>query len=262
MTMNPLVVSEENLSLAWAKAFLASMEPGAQQHHPAMVSINHLEGVESPPEEILIRELLDAELKKHKLKSCATVAGTIFPTSMWNSTIEKNAEHLFARYEKAWPGIAKCPANKKGVYFRRLTSYAPKDRVAEPVNQLQFVIDTYLSGNHRNSALQASVFDPTRDHTNNHIRGFPCMQQVSFTALDKYRMAITGFYGMQYQFEKAYGNYLGLYWLGKFMAKQLGLELSQVVCMATVLSRGDENKSSLQALEDALKPIVGKYEKT
>ncbi len=39
---------------------------------------------------------------------------------------------------------------------------------------------------------------------------------------------------MQYLFERAYGNYLGLKRLGDFMAHEMSLTLERVVCIAAV----------------------------
>jgi hypothetical protein len=253
--ITPSVVTETNFSIAWARTFLALMEPSGNIRHPAIVVINGLEN-DVLPENQAIRALLDEELSKHGKNSCSTVASTIFPYSMWNPRAQDDAESLFHRYERAWPGIKKCQANRNGVYFRRLTAFLPKDHEGMPVNQLQFIVDTFRGGNHRKSALQASILDPTRDHTNHRMKGFPCMQQVSFTPLENDMLSITGFYATQYQFEKAYGNYLGLYWLGRFMAKQLGLKLSQVVCLASVLERGEPKKRELQSLANGLESMI------
>lgn len=252
--MTMLSITDTNLSYAWAKAFLALMAPGGSQRHPAVIIIEHLEDI-SNVEDSTIRLRLDKELKKHKSNLSSTVAGTLFPSSMWNSALKDDAGALYARYEKVWPGIAKCPANRKGVYFRRLTSYASENHLEKPVNQLKFIVETYRGGNHRKSALQASILDPTRDHTNNRQKGFPCLQQVSFTPLDKTRLSVTGFYATQYQFEKAYENYLGLYWLGRFIAKQLELQLAQVVCIASVLNLGGATKTDLKILENDIRPL-------
>jgi hypothetical protein len=253
--ITPLSITESNLSVAWAKTFLALMEPGKSERHPATITINNLhEG--AALEVDTIRQRLDKELVAHDESRCGTVAGTLFPRSMWNSHIESDAQKLFERYERAWPKIAKCAANNRGVYFRRLTSYAPSNYTGKPINQLEFIQETFAGGNHRKSALQASILDPTRDHTNNRQKGFPCLQQVAFTPLGKSQLSITGFYATQYHFEKAYGNYMGLYWLGQFMAHQLKLRLTTVVCMAATLKLGGSAKSSLECLENDMKAIV------
>jgi hypothetical protein len=253
--MTELSVSDTNISLAWAKAFLSLMNRGQDVRHPAIVTIRGFNAGDQI-EDDAIRLRLDEELQKHGKSRSKTVAGTIFPLSMWNPALPNDAAALFERYEKAWPGIKKCPQNRLGVYFRRLTAYQPKDGSDAPVNQLDFIVKNYLSSNHRKSAMQAAIFDPTRDHTRNLQKGFPCMQQVAFTPLSNNELSITGYYATQYQFEKAYGNYLGLYNLGRFMAKQLGMELTQVVCMASVLKRGALPKASLEGLAADLADLL------
>jgi thymidylate synthase len=142
-----------------------------------------------------------------------------------------------------------------------MTAYLPEDMPAEskPVNQLKHVIETFRNGNHRHSALQASIFDPTRDHTHNRQRGFPCLQQVAFEASDG-ELTVTGFYALQHHVPKAYGNYLGLCWLGRFMADRMDLRLSQVTCIASSLKLGDGyTKSGLAPLKESLDATLEQY---
>lgn len=256
--IQPLIIPpESNLSVAWAKAFIELMKPGQEVRHPAIITIQGFD-ITGEIENAKIRERLNQELKKHNKNSCETVAGTIFPASMWNPLLPNDAEVLFERYNRAWPGIKLCQTNRKGVYFRRLTSYQSKVEGNAPVNQLQFIIDTYKQGNHRKSAMQAAIFDPSRDHSNSRILGFPCLQQVTFTPIGDDQLSIAGFYAKQLHFEKAYGNYLGLYQLGQFMAKQLGLKLTQVICIASCLERSEFNKGELKILENDLQKILNK----
>jgi hypothetical protein len=39
---------------------------------------------------------------------------------------------------------------------------------------------------------------------------------------------------MQYMFRRAYGNYLGLVRLGRFMAHEMGFHCDRVICVASV----------------------------
>lgn len=252
--MRPLCLSSQSLSYAWARAFLALHSKPGDSRGPSVVTISDLDAPSVQLEDHAIRNMLDDELTKRELNRCGTVSGTIFPTSLWNPDAPDSARLLFERYERVWPAIKKCPANRNGVYFRRLTSYTPNG--GKPVNQLEYIIETYKGGNHRRSALQAAILDPTRDHTNNRVKGFPCLQQLAFTPLRNSRLSITGFYATQYQFEKSYGNYLGLYWLGRFMADQLDLRLAQVVCVASVLTLGDRSKEELKPLAASIRELL------
>lgn len=63
-------------------------------------------------------------------------------------------------------------------------------------------------------------------------------------------MTITGIYATQVLIEKAYGNYLGLYRLGQFMAQSMGLKLMRVVCTASLVKLSDNlKKADLHDLE-------------
>lgn len=241
MVEPPHYLVENNLSWAWARAFLAAMEqPGVGKISPLCVTVRGLnEGrlVEEPA----IRQALDKALAAKSEFSCHTVANTIFPSSRWKP--ELGREWLFERYAKMLPTIKRADKrrNRNGIYFERMIAFGSDPGESNSgVNQLEHIISTYTErGNHRRSALQASIFDPAKDHTHQRQRGFPCLQQISFIPLEDGKLAVTGFYATQYLFEKAYGNYLGLYNLGCFMAYELGLQLAQLNCIASVAKRGD-----------------------
>jgi hypothetical protein len=55
-------------------------------------------------------------------------------------------------------------------------------------------------------------------------------------------MKVVALYANQLLIEKAYGNYLGLYRLGKFMAGEMGLTLKRVTCIATNLKRSENRR--------------------
>jgi len=254
------VAKNANLSLAWAEVFFRLMEPGVNEMAPAVITLSDFDEKSLPVEVPGVQ----AAINKVNDQLCRTVASTIFPNSLWLPESQDDARRLYGRYEKVWPVIARCRANGKGVYFRRLTAYAPEGhpKGKAPVNQLEHIVDTHKGGNHRHSALQASIFDPTRDHTNSRQRGFPCLQQVAFGVSDG-ALEVTGFYALQHHVPKAYGNYLGLCWLGRFMAKQMGLRLAQVTCIASSLklpSGEGYSKTGLTPLKNTLAKLIENYE--
>jgi thymidylate synthase len=230
------------------------MEPGVDEISPLCVAVRGLdEG--RPVEDRSIRDALDRTLAAHDKLSVHTVASTIFPRSRWKP--ELGRERLFERYAKMLPIIKKADSkrNRNGTYFERMTAFGP-----EKINQLEHIIDTYAGGNRRRSALQAVIFDPAKDHTDQPQRGFPCLQYVSFAPFDQTKLRVTGVYATQYLFEKAYGNYLGLYYLGHFMAHELGLELAQINCIASVAKRGTPSKKDLRTLATELEGFLSESE--
>jgi thymidylate synthase len=102
-------------------------------------------------------------------------------------------------------------------------------------------------GSHRPrlSALQVSCFDPPKDHTGQPVRGFPCLQQVSFAYDNSGGLAVSAYYPSQYIFDRGYGNYLGLCHLGQFMASEMGLQLVRLNCYVNSPLRGDTPKRAL-----------------
>jgi hypothetical protein len=241
---SPLVIEENNLSVAWGKAFIEVVRAG--EIAPLVVVIKDLNNAE-PPEVPTIREALDRTLEAEgKGLSCHTVANTIFP-SLWNP--EADRQELYQRYLRILPRLRRHRGNRYGLYFERLISFGHDGDLQGGVNQLEHIIQTWNIGNHRRTALQAAVFDPHRDHTNQRQRGFPCLQQVAFAGHGNDGLAVTGFYATQYMFERAYGNYLGLCRLGRFMAHEMGLTLAQVACIATPAVR-DRSKAALNGLAE------------
>jgi thymidylate synthase len=249
MTSKPLFIQDTDLSCAWAKAFLEAMKPGRGEILPLVVTITSFaEG--RPAENAAIRCVLDETLAKMGEFSCETVASTIFPQSLWNPG--ESRVHLFERYRHILPHLRKMEThNRYGLYFERLIAFGP-----QKINQLNHIINMYHSGNHRRSSLQASIFDPAVDHTNQRQRGFPCMQHVAFAPFGDGELAITGFYAIQHLFERAYGNYLGLCNLGRFVAHELGLRLTQMTCVAGVAKIGNVNKGDLRDLLRKLEDIM------
>ncbi len=254
MMNSPLVVVENNLSVAWGKAFLRVLD--AEEVAPLVVVIKGLDN-EEPPELPAIRQALDAALRADgNGLSCHKVANTIFPVSLWNS--QKNGRDLYQRYLGIFPRIRKRRANQYGTYFQRFIAFGCDRHMQGGVNQLDHIINTWNCGNHRRTALQAAVFDPSKDHTHTPRRGFPCLQQVAFARIGDDGLAVTGFYATQYMFERAYGNYLGLCRLGRFMAHEMGLRLSQVVCIATPAKR-DRSKRALQGLAEQVQTALADF---
>jgi hypothetical protein len=243
--MNPKpfhLIEATSISEGWREAFFRVRNAKRAEMVPLLVSINFL--ADAPIENVEIRNSLDADLAKKKLPSCSTVAGTIFPYSMWNASRPRDT--LFERYADALPIIKRYPQNRNGVYFERMTEFG-----TEGINQLKFMLESHEKGNHRRSAMQIGIVDPSKDMTNQRVRGFPCLQQVSFAPYGDNDLAVHGFYGSQYIYQKAYGNYLGLRHLGTFVAHELGRRLTQLHCFTGIAQLG-VSKASVSSLASNL----------
>ena len=244
----PFYVEDTNLSRAWGQAFLEMTRSGVDEITPLVVIVTGF--IDGQPVEIpSIRRALDDTLESKGKFSCQTVASTIFPRSQWNPNL--NREILFRRYLRTSPLIRKRDRhNSYGTYFERLIDFGPQHK-----NQLNHIIETRLiHGNNRRSAMQASIFDPNNDHTDQRQRGFPCMQHVTFAPQGDKGLVVTGFYATQYMFERAYRNYLGLCDLGHFMAHELGRQLTQLTCFTGIALREKSiDQKSIEGLRDHIK---------
>jgi hypothetical protein len=244
----PNCIVGTTISRVWALSVQSMLREGVKEITPFMASVTELNGrAIDTEEEPAIRAVVDQTLKSLGMPTCQTVANTIFPLSLWNPSKSRN--ELFERYRAIVPHLKKtCAANQHGLYFERLISYGEGE-----INQLDRIIDTYLQGTHRHSALQAAILDPMHDITAQRRRGFPCLQQLAFR-VDGRHLIITGFYAMQYFIDRAYGNFIGLCRLGRFMAHEMGIEFTQMNCIASVAQLGVD-KQNLSYVESQLSRI-------
>jgi thymidylate synthase len=237
-------IESDSISDVWSSAVVLATKTRGHEVMNLNATVTGLDRG-GPDENAEMRSLLDEMLSAAEMASVETVANTIFPNSLWNPRRPK--EELFARYMKAFPKIRRHPANRRGTYFERMINYPSGN--GEKFNQLKQVIETYLAGNHRRSALQASVIIPWKDLNNARQQGFPCMQQVAFVPTTAAgTLMVVGFYPHQYLFERAFGNYLGLIRLGRFVAHEMQLTLSAMTCVSTI--------ADLEVSARAIAPIL------
>lgn len=257
--MTEYYLEETNLSVAWARLFDIILNTSKHELSPFIVSIKTENHAISEYSEI--REKINLELKRHDKFSVETVASTIFPKSFWNDKLPR--ESLYKRYIKIFPKIKRIHQNYGGTYFQRLISFNSQYDKKESINQLEELIQGWHSGVKRRSFYQAAIFDPRKDQSRKPLQGFPCMRHVSFNIIDNSNgqgLEIMAIYATQTVFEKAYGNYLGLIELGKFMAKEMGLTFEGLKCISTrlILQNGNASIKTLKSLNDELTKVISR----
>lgn len=241
-------IESQNLSLAWGRAVQLVSRPGWKEVAPLIVSITGFDPKGHFGEDAGIRKELDALLQNRRSETVETVANTIFPIALWNPEVPRN--HLFDRFNRIAPRIHRASrANSRGTYFERMIANGTDGRE----NQLDFIIRTYRSrAGVRRSVLQVAIFDPKRDHTPAARLGFPCLQHVTF-APTKDGLSVNAFYAAQYMLKRAYGNYVGLCQLGRFVANELGIGLARVTCYAGI--------AELDLGKKEINPVLGAIDK-
>lgn len=234
------IIHSANVSEGWADILNLVMESPGAKAGPIILELEAQNG--APVETPVIRQLVDAELKKLGKFSVDTTSFLIFPWKLWNMLGQPDVVRLRDIYlKRIYPALKRRGPkhNSHGTYFQRMIQFTgfnetARGRTEKEVNQLHRILEVWEKaeekGRHpRHSALQATIFDPAKDHHGAAQCGFPCLQQVSFDYHDGC-LIVGAYYPTQYLFDRAYGNYLGLCHLGQFMARQMGLTFSGLTC--------------------------------
>ena len=251
-----MLVSDDNLSRAWARVLLDILDGAGTEVSPLVLSLTGFDDLGMVPEDPAVRQTLDGLLRKKRRLDIDSVAFTIFPQRLWQLS-RGDRIRLFSLYRETfprWQAMNK-RANSRGMYFERLIMYG-----CGPCNgnQLEWILTQYTSRNAvRRSLLQATTFDPSRDHVASAQLGFPCLQHVSFVPT-KPGLVVNAFYATQQIFDKAYGNYLGLAQLGVFMAHEMGTRLARLNVKVGVakLERINKRDPMLAPLVEAANALI------
>ena len=251
--MSEHFVEETGVSLAWGRALQIVARPGRKEMAPLTVAVTGADTEEVLSEHADIRGELEKVLATCDKQAVETVANTIFPDSLWNR--EEPRQMLYDRYKAILPRLRRASRkNVHGLYFERMIMNG-RDRAP---NQLEFALDSFGPGMRR-SVLQVGVFDPRKDHSAGRRRGFPCLQHLSFVPDEDGNLSVNAFYASQFMVERAYGNYLGICRLGRFVGHALGLPLTRVTCHVGLASL-DASKSALAGVLAEVEAAIGKVE--
>jgi hypothetical protein len=256
LTNQPIVIRDNNLARAWASIFLPVLRSGRTSGPPSLITLD-VDSAAGPNEDSFLRATLEAHLQKCGKVSIEDNAAMIFPYHPWVHLKKPSRDALYAFYRRMETRAnRRTTRNHYGTYFSRMIAYSGlRGETPHTVNQIEHILGRW---NHRKtkatrpraSELQIACFDPAKDHTGQALRGFPCLQQVSL-AYEGDKLALSAYYPTQYIFDRGYGNYLGLYRLGLFLAHEMGLTLSRVCFFIGSPRLGDNVRK--QALSDLRK---------
>lgn len=250
----PLIIDDTNLSRAWARLLLQVLHGAGTEVAPFILSLSGFAENGAVAEDSAVRQSLDRLLKRKGRLVVDDVAFTIFPQRLWEMS-RGDRTRLFSLYRATFPRwqAMNRKANGLGLYFERMVMYGrgPCDG-----NQLEWILSQGSRKGVRRSMLQATTFDPGRDHVASAQLGFPCLQQVSFEPTDA-GLVTNAFYATQQIFDKAYGNYLGLAQLGAFMAHEMDMPLARLNVMVGIaklerITKSDADFAPLVAAAQAL----------
>lgn len=223
----PLLIEETSLSDAWCNVLERIINEG--EITPLVLSLTQFD------ENIAVKNILNADLLGRKFNPIDMVAETIFPDSLYHF-LDMDRDALYKSYISSIPRIREIDKrNRDGTYFERLIHFGGQK------NQLEIIISSIIKNNiKRRSKLQACTYDPLTDHKETAFQGFPCLQQVSFYKTETGGLVLNSFYAIQYLHQKAYGNWLGLINLGKFIAAETNLNFERFNCFVGVEQLGPD----------------------
>lgn len=254
----PIVIDDTSLSRAWARLLLQVLDGAGTEVAPLVLSLTSFAQSGASAGELTLRQELDTLLQCKGRLVVDDVAFTIFPQRLWEMS-RGDRTRLFALYRATFPRwqAMNRKANGRGLYFERMVMYGrgPCDG-----NQLEWILSQFNSRTGvRRSMLQATTFDPGRDHVASAQLGFPCLQQVSFEPTPA-GLVTNAFYATQQIFDKAYGNYLGLTQLGAFMAHEMGMPLARLNVMVGIakLERIKKSDADFAPLVAAARALVAR----
>jgi hypothetical protein len=248
--MKAINVTGPDISTAWVAAWRA-MDDNAPAAFHTVVRIQH-----PLSEDPTIRSGLDRILAQKGLQPACTVANTIFPAAV----AETSHDHLelSRRYMAMLPTLKRlAPAkNNQGTYFARLVAFPG---AKGPVNQLDKIIsrlrvEAAKKGSRTGpltAAYEAGFTDPGPESVDgqagpcvtaaapirvpgqdNRVPGFPCLSYCSFQLDRDGMLHALAHYRSQRMAERAYGNYLGLGQLLGYIATQSGLRCGELTVTA------------------------------
>jgi hypothetical protein len=196
---------------------------------------------------------LDAFLAEKGVKhGIETVANTIFPAALYHPHLgEAAAARLYENFDMSMR-IHTRTGGEKETYFNRLVAYPVADGIAGDLderlredgtwNQLQFFVERLAKQakqGHSSSSYELGVSHSIDGElrvqapfTDKGMWSFPCLSHISLTLVDgAVHMCAT--YRNQTFITRAYGNYIGLANLLRFIATESGVEAGEVMVTAS-----------------------------
>lgn len=212
-----------------------------------------------------VTNLVDATLQSHKRRTVATVANTLFPSTLYNppeypwspdlpaeqeGALNAAANRLYDAYLGMLPDLRLYGGNSHGTYFSRMISWP--GRIAGGANQLDRRI-TFLRKERRNGRSTSNTSDIAiageADGANDpddtllgglleqyavsdtRTEGFPCLVHIDVSVRNGF-LALLGVYRHWHLVTRGYGNLVGLARLQTFLCQQTGFEPGELAVAA------------------------------
>ena len=245
-----------NVSVAWVQGLEALLELDGE-------AVNFTVAIDDPTTELpAVRGEVDSFIDERRrtktgIQRISTVANTIFPQSLYVERLGIDAEtHLYDMELRSRPVTRR--RNSRGNYFERMVAWPGAD--GQTFNQLDQAITRLRrlreQGHQRGNQFEVGLTTPADEaiampvavpgHDRQTI-GFPCLSHVSLS-LQKGVVHMSALYRNHEFLERAYGNYVGLGRVLRFVAHQSGWPVGELTCVSASVTLGRFSRRSLNEL--------------
>ncbi len=236
-----ILVQGDNVSTAW----LAGLEALLKEPHGDAVNLTV--AIDDPTiEHDGIRQVLDGfngtrrQRDRKSVELVSTVANTLFPSAWYAEHLGEDAEEHLYELERSTRSVSR-RRNRSGTYFERMVAWPGPNG---EFNQLDQVVQRLRGerrrGHRRGNAYEVGVAMPDDaaiavpimvGGKDRKTRGFPCLSHMSFS-LHEGSVHLSAVYRSHDYISRAYGNYVGLGRVLRFVGRQSGLRTGELTCVS------------------------------
>lgn len=225
------------------------------------------------------------------IQGVETVANTIFPNSLYRDVgfswspdlataeaeaIDGAAADLFETYEMMLPMLLTANGNSSGTYFSRMCSWPGKEQggTNQLADRIKYLRIARRTGNSAHNASDIAIGGEAERHrgfrsregaladlglqvyaaTDRRQRAFPCLVHVDLTLFEG-RLSMLAVYRHQFLITKAYGNWLGLSHLLRFLSQQTGFPVGELAIQATLADDERSRYGGKQGIERIVRDV-------
>lgn len=232
-----ILIIEDNFQLVWKKVLLLLKENHWDLYN---VMVQFPSSINCENE---LNKKYTSFTKAIGILKPKSVVYTIFPYKLYRRN--RNIDTLSDKYiHKEIPHLKRMPKYGWGTYFLRMVDYNGDGNS----NQLKRIIDAINERDRTTRAGYTIVIEKPGGETVKPL-GAPCLNYIAIQ-LEKIkgvrdRISLLAVYRNHDFLERAYGNYLGLSHLLKFIADQTDLEVGKITCVSSH-AFVDKKKSDLK----------------
>lgn len=214
----PHVIVDDNIQSAYIKA-VEFLSVNHWEYYNLIVQINNADSFNN----IDAVHLTDFA-KLIEIKTPKIVASTIFPDGMYR--LVKSRQDLYYKYNKRL--YPKAKYGRWGTYFNRMISYYQN---GDTINQLENIISK-INARKTDCKAAYTIYIQYPGSETTLKMGAPCLNYLA-VQIECQKLGILAVYRNHDFLEKAYGNYVGLCNLIKFISLETKFEIGSLTCVSS-----------------------------